>query len=328
MRAASLFLLFFASACTSLQFHNEELVSSEFVQQQQATKVTATFEVYASERRPLSSHDPLEFQAREDGVLMPSESQLESSCENHPVDLVILIDTSHSMYEAGLISLVKNMVRNLQKGLKAYPHKLEIRAFANDIGPVTSIENIPEKTDTSSGKNRWNCLYHALGQAMDKHPEGTFILFTDGADNYSQNHGIVSIRDIEKRIQENKLVVHATGFANVGKESDLEGISGRSALARLARNGRFIQANLESKNGKPAKDDEVSTQEKILAAIVSKIRATYTVSYYSPHLSGQHKVSIEGKWKKKKGRSKDLLWGEKVGEDVDGPQEPTAAQPD
>lgn len=288
--------LLFASACSNLQFKDAEIVTSEFDATQGATKVTARFEVYDSSGQPMNGLSVASFQAREDGVLIPSESLASASSELHAVDLIVLIDDSRSMYEDGSMAQVKTAVSSLVEGLQGHPHKLHVMSFANDVQILNSVEAISDESDAADGNKRWTSLYFALRTAVQAHPKGVFVLFTDGADNYSHNHGIHSIQELTTSIKAENLRVYAAAFGNIDGEFDRQGISGGSALARLTMNGRLHRAT------------ESDSLGSILDDIIANIRATYTFTYFSPNMSGEHKLVIDAKHDKKKGRSPDLKW--------------------
>jgi hypothetical protein len=296
MRSFLLLPILLVSACSNLQFQDAEIISSEFDQTQAATKVTARFEVYDSSGQPMNGLSVASFQAREDGVLIPSESLASASSELHNVDLVVLVDDSRSMYEDGSITAVKTAVQTLVEGLQGHPHQLHLMSFANDVKPLSGVDGIADEFDATDSEKRWTALYFALRSAIESNPDGVFVIFTDGADNYSQNHGINSIQELTANIQENGIRVYAAAFGNIDSEYDREGISGGSALARLTMNGKLHRATEEDALG-PILDD-----------IIANIRATYTFTYFSPNRSGEHDLIINASHDKKKGRSPDMKW--------------------
>ncbi|MHC5062594.1 MAG: vWA domain-containing protein [Planctomycetota bacterium] len=291
--------LIFATACSSLEFKDAEIVSSEFDAAQGATKVTARFEVYDSDGQPMNGLSVASFRAREDGVLIPSESLASASSELHAVDLIVLIDDSRSMYEDGSIAQVKSAVNSLVEGLQGHPHQLHVMSFANEIQKLDSVAAISDEFDAGDTKKRWTALYFALQTAIEAHPKGVFVVFTNGADNYSHNHGINSLQELTSTIQEENIRLYAAAFGNIDAEYDRQGITGGSALAQLSMNGRMHRATEEDSLG------------PILNDIIGNIRATYTFTYYSPNMSGEHNLVINANHDKKKGRSPDLKWQSK-----------------
>ena len=68
-------------------------------------------------------------------------------------------------------------------------------SFANEVQKLDSVSAIPDEFNAANTQKRWTALYFALRTAIEAHPDAVFVIFTDGADNYSHNHGISSIQD-------------------------------------------------------------------------------------------------------------------------------------
>ncbi len=205
------------------------------------------------------------------------------------LEIALLLDDSKSMYEASGGADAPNAVVALKNAAAAFMEELHsntrarfkfhIYRFANTVSSIASLDEIPD-----TYKNRaehFTSLYHAVLDVSRKHPQSILVLFSDGADNYSQNHGVADLASLSREIRRRRIAVHAVGFGNLEGEYDRKGNSAKKALRQIAQRGSLRFA------------DNSSRFHAIFGEIAKRITAIYTLTYFSPNLSGTHSLLIK-----------------------------------
>ncbi|MEM7164744.1 MAG: hypothetical protein AAF581_04730 [Planctomycetota bacterium] len=306
-RVSALALLFLvvATGCQQLHFRKSQLVSTTYDAQEQSTRVRMQFTVLDNEGIPVNNLTQNNFTIWEDGVLATSESVAVAAGDLATLGITILVDASKSMYDASLTGEGSNAVVEVKNGVRRFverlhghgPYDFVFYRFAVDVGSLANIDGLPDTYTPSDGlSGRWTSLYHGVTEAIRNHPDNIIVLFSDGADNYSQNHGGVTLATVEELIDAHETVVYSIGSGNVAQEFDRAGVSGMDALERLSTNGSVRLAT---------QDDTMSS---LFANVENHITAVYTCDYYSPNLSGQHTLQIGVALDDRYGVSDDLLF--------------------
>jgi serine protease Do len=279
--------LFIITGCgAGLRFVNAHIVSALPDEATQSTRVSMSFEVWDGEAQ-LTGLSREAFTVYEDGNPATSESMNQAGTEEHRVPVVLLLDVSRSMYQANAVAALKAAADRFTSVLGQNGFAVTTYRFASQIQPMTSIAEIPDTFDEAGGE-RWTSLYAAINRGMNEQQNAIVVVFSDGADNYSQNHGVENLGQIEAQVLPVELggsgslrVVHTIGFGNVGQESDRQGVRGGDALQRLARNGSFHFA------------EQPGALDAVFQDVASRIRNVYVFDYYSPNRSGVHTLQLE-----------------------------------
>ncbi len=109
--------------------------------------------------------------------------------------MVLVLDTSLSMYQAGAIGSLKAEASDFVKDLSANGFDVQVIRFASKMNLSASVDAIPDEfTDAA---DRWTSLSAALNMAFTTSPNAVVVAFSDGADNYSQNHGVSGLDALE-----------------------------------------------------------------------------------------------------------------------------------
>lgn len=294
-RFESLSLLLFAlTSCSSMEFRELGVVAHEYDETSKATHVTVAFEVWDKDL-PVQDLDPADIQIFEDGVKATSESLASASPEIIRLPVTLLIDTSYSMYAADAVPAIKESAAKFVAALHEDGYVVHIMRFSSEAEVMESVDAIPDEMDPASGENRWTSLYRAIEIALEADPLSILVVFSDGADNYSQNRGIAGLLEVERMILEGNRQVHAIGFGDVRNEYDRMGVRGLTALRRLAVNGSFQFAEREDHF------------EEVFDFIARRMRSVYTLDYYSPNLSGNHVVVIQANAGRRSARSEPIM---------------------
>ena len=125
----------------------------------------------------------------------------------------------------------------------------------------------------------------------------TIVLFSDGADNYSQNHGLDGVEDLARVVEAAHIRVNAIAFGNVAEEYDRAGVPGMEALRRITAAGSLRDAH------------EPEALEDAFQAIADHMLATYTFDYYSPNLTGEHTLRMRVTEGDREGFSPEFRFG-------------------
>jgi hypothetical protein len=255
----------------------------------QAAKVALRFEVIGPDGKPMTHLGRHSFAIYEDGVRSTSEALAYATGEAATIDVALLLDDSRSMYEAPGTKGTPNAVVALKQAAAGFMQELEsnprarfrpqLYRFANSVEPIASLDEIPDHY-VERGEH-FTSLYHAIAEAARRHPRGIIVVFSDGADNYSQNHGTVSLDMLLRQLRDTGTPVHAIGFGDLRREYDRHGIQGERALRRIAQSGSIRLAS------------DPERFRGIFREIADRITAIYTLTYYSPNLSGRHSLVIK-----------------------------------
>lgn len=267
------------------EVRNLQVVSTVHDTKSKSTRVLLSFEVWNDgeqvEDLPVSA-----FQVFEDGQAATSESLSEASTGQTRVPVALLLDTSLSMYEAGAIASLKSAAATFRDSLEKSGYEVHAYSFATEVKALEQIEDIPDEFDDEAG--RWTSLYAALRDAFANHQPGIVVVFSDGADNYSQNHGVPGldavaafVRPPEEGGNGREETVHAIAFGNASTERDKAGVPAMRALTVLSRNG--------SLNTAASKDAFVG----IFDDVASRLRNVHLLEYFSPSITGSHSIEVE-----------------------------------
>lgn len=264
----------------------------------QSTKVSLTFEVWDGDEQ-LTNLSRESFTVYEDGHPATSESLNEAGTTERRTPVVLLLDTSLSMYQANAIVDLKKAAARFAASLEDNGFDVTVYRFASKVEQVADIGMIPDRFDEAVGE-RWTSLYAAISYGFSRHQDAMLVVFSDGADNYSQNLGIQGLRNIEGWVlpggKGGERVLHAIGFGNVKGEKDRQGISAIEALKRLARNGAFHYA------------EQSGAFDKVFDDVARRIRNIYVYDYFSPNLSGTHVLVIEVQTQGRKARTRNVTF--------------------
>ena len=276
--------------CRHLEFRNTRVVDASYDSRRQATRVTLQFQVTDEDGRPLRGGHALRFSAFEDDREATSESLQSRTATAERIPAVLLIDTSKSMYDAPGSTTTRNAVMDVKAAAKSFLAQIEeahpgiyewhTYRFSNEVVKLASVDRIAEVFQDQQ-RSRWTALYFALFTALRRHPKAVIVLFSDGADNYSQNYGIENVDDLARLLREKKRVVHAVGFADVVSEKDRRGVLGSDALEQLTPFGSVHYA------------DKVGSLSAAFEGIAEQILTTYTYEYYSPNLTDRHDIRLQ-----------------------------------
>lgn len=283
-----------AWSCRSLEFQNVRVVEQGMDQETRSYRIRLQFELMDGHGLPVQADDDPTFWVLEDGVPCTSESvrTIEQTRIYRPV--VLLLDTSASMSES---------LPELRDSALAFVAKLRIQGFENihvyrfartteEVDEVRSIE----AAYVTKPDERWTSLYHSVTEVVKQNPDGVIVLFSDGADNYSQNFGVSGVEEVEDLIEARGQQVHAIGCGAVGKERDRQGVNGATALRRIARNGTYHYI------------ESVEALNSVFDYIADRLQSIYSLEYYSPNLTGTHELVVRAKKGYQKGESKPITF--------------------
>ncbi len=269
-----------------LRFEREAVLGAVTDAKTQSARVSLTFEVWDGENQ-LTNLSKESFRVFEDGQPATSESISEAANAERRVPVVLLLDTSLSMYQANAMGALKTAAKRFVDELSKNGFEVTVFRFASKIEKVDSIDAIPDKFDEEGGE-RWTSLYAAVAQGMAFRDDAILVVFSDGADNYSQNHGVAGLGQVQSYVLPREQggsgsmrVAHTIGFGNVRSERDRQGIAGGDALQRLANNGSFHFAG------------QSGALDTVFQDVANRIRNVYVFDYFSPNLSGTHSVVVE-----------------------------------
>jgi len=282
-------LALFSTACGGggLQITRASVLGASYDEPTKSTRVRLTFEVWDGQQQ-LTTLPRESFSIYEDGRPATSESLNEANTQEKRVPVVLLLDTSLSMYQANAVGALKRAAIAFARGLESSGFQVTTYRFAGEIQRVNRIEEIPETFDPATG-DRWTSLYAAVGEGFADE-EAIVVVFSDGADNYSQNKGVEGLGEIEQHVLPAELggtgeqrVVHTIAFGNVATESDVQGVPAQQALARLSRNGTSQYAQ------------DPGAFERVFQDVANRIRNVYVYEYFSPNLQGTHTIVVEAR---------------------------------
>lgn len=289
----ALFALTSLASCSSLRFEEFEVLETSYDPASRGTRMAVRFEVWEGDL-PVQGLGEDDIVVYEDGVRATSESFDAARPETIRLPITLLIDTSRSMYTGGAIGPIKRAAQEFVDDLRSSGYDVRIFRFATDVARLGDVSEIPDGLDQLPEGQRWTSLYAAVQQALALGPEDIVVVFSDGADNYSQNHGVSGLDEVLDSIDSGDRQVHTIGFGEVRREYDRDGVRGLTALRRLGRNGTYQFA-----------EDEESFRS-VFEYIADRMRSVYTYEYVSPNLEGTHELVVEARHGRKKGRSKAI----------------------
>ncbi len=305
-RLAVLLPLLVSASCAGLRFKNLEAypVTGARAASFGATPIALRFEVLDANGHPLTHLSKRNFAVFEDGVRSTSEAVAEAIGDVTDIDVTLLLDDSRSMYEAkgtpgtaNAVVALKNAAQGFMEEMRSNTRarfRFHLFRFANTVEEIDSLDLIPDRY-VDRGQH-FTSLYHAILEASRSYPRSILVLFSDGADNYSQNHGIKSLSRLSSEIESRRIAVHAIGFGNLDREFDRKGIPAKKALRAIARYGSLRYAA-----------DSARFRE-IFQDIGRRITAIYTLTYYSPNRSGRHSLVLRVDDGRRKGESRPLFF--------------------
>jgi hypothetical protein len=272
--------------CNGLHFRQAAVVGAVADTKEKATRVSVSFEVWDGDQQltglPLSA-----FTVYEDGQAATSESLNDSKRSEVRVPVVLLLDTSYSMYQANAVAGLKQAAKRFTEDLTKNGFEVDVFRFATTIEAVDAIDAIPETFDDEGGE-RWTSLYAAVSRGFTHRGEGIVVIFSDGADNYSANHQIAGLHEVENEVLPParggtgaQRVVHTIAFGNFAQERDKTGIPAMEALERLSANGTIHHAV------------DAGALDTVFQDVAARIRNVYVFEYLSPNLDGTHTLRIE-----------------------------------
>jgi len=304
-----------SAGCNDLHIRKASITSAKPNKAKDAMQVSLTFQVWQGDAQ-LNGLGKDAFTVYEDGQPATSESLNDAKPDEVKLPVILLLDTSYSMYMAKAVGNLKAAAQQFTMTLKDKGYDVSVFRFANKIEPVKEISSISEDFDPETGE-RFTSLYAAVEKGFAHRSDAVIVVFSDGADNYSQNHGVTTIAEIEKDVlaaedggSGQQRVVHAIAFGDFQNERDKQGIPAFEGLQRLALNGSFSAA------------DKSGALERVFQDVASRIRNFYTFEYISPNLSGVHTIEIEVKTGGDAARSKPMSFGDAMG--TGRPKPPTS----
>lgn len=284
----------FAGACKSLEFQNVEVVDQGLEEATQSYRLDLQFELLDGDGLPVQQDDDPTFQVFEDGVPSTSESIRVLQQERIYRPVVLLLDTSESM-GAGLPKLLESAAEFIETlGHRGFVN-VEIYQFARTVNKAEDIASV-EASYLIRPDERWTSLYYAVREVVQWHPGSVFVVFSDGADNYSQNFGVTGLDEITDMIEVGGLQVHTIGCGSVRNEMDRNGVNGNHALREIARNGTYQYV------------ETVDGLDSVFDYISGRLQNIYSLEYHSPNLSGVHELVIRAEKGRQGGESEPLLF--------------------
>lgn len=289
--------------CGGLQIRNESVVRTA-PDPQGGTRVHVTFEVWEGDTMvhglPVSA-----FKVYEDGQPATSESINDGGRDDIRPPVVLVLDTSYSMYQARAIPDLKRAASKFQETLAQNGFEVFVYRFANRIEPVHDIAAIPESFDDQAGE-RFTSLYAAVMTGFEFSDDAVVVAFSDGADNYSQNYiqvpngeGVLDVVEgfIEPKGhlgEDRKRVVHTIALGEFEKERDRDGVEAGDALDRISKNGTVTTAS------------NPGALDAVFAKVAERIRSIYIVEFLSPSAGGVHSIQLEVSHDRRKAKSREL----------------------
>ncbi len=280
-RLSALLLLSLSSGCTSLEFRNLEVLEQGLDDETQSYRLQLRFELLDGDGLPVQDDDEPRFVVKEDGVPSTSESIRTVEQERVFRPVVLLLDTSLSMQ--GDLPGLRDAASTFVDRLAAQGFQdVRVYRFARTLGEVEDVRDL-EAAFLATPAERWTALYDAVHQVLDRHPDSVLVVFSDGADNYSQNFEVGDLEQLTSRIEAGGHQVHAIGCGAVKAERDRNGVGGQRALRRIARNGTYRYV------------ETVDGLDDVFEFIADRLQSIFTLEYFSPNLSGQHELVLKAK---------------------------------
>lgn len=204
-----------------------------------------------------------------------------ANLEENPIDVALVLDTSVSMEQDGALGVLKRSASEFVRSLGSRQFDFHVYQFATAVERLESVDDI----DPVTASGRWTSLYAAIAQAVRENPGATVVVFTDGADNYSQqaSHGpfrIEGVARLETLVRSTGTPIHVIGLGNFDTYRDSSRVSSTDAMRRLAQFGSF---------GTTARLDDLPA---VFRGVADRIAKTYYVDYLSQHTQGRRELGI------------------------------------
>jgi hypothetical protein len=267
-------------ACGGPEIRNLRVLDSGYDEAEKATRVRLSFEVWDGDEQ-ITDLRSGSFAVYEDGQPSSNESLTDSQATTTKPPVVLVLDTSYSMYLAAGIDPLKRAAQSFVDQLSQKGFDVRLYAFAATARRIADPGAIPNEFAEGKGGERWTALYHAVNTAFSEEPAAVYVVFSDGADNYSHNYGIGSFEALHGRAVSESKVVHVVTFGNVKNEKDRNGLDAYQALQQLAERGSFHEAA------------GADAFRSVFADVASRIRKPYLLDYLSPSLAGTHGLELE-----------------------------------
>jgi hypothetical protein len=271
--------------CSSLRFRKVSVLGAVTDPRSQSTRVSIAFEVWNGNEQ-LTKLSAQAFAVYEDGRAAPNEALKEARTSERRMPVVLLLDTGAGLHRSGAVAELKRAASRFVSQLTGDGFHVTTYRFATQIDPVSDISAIAESFD--AGGSSSTSLYAAIGGAFAKHPDAIVVAFSAAADDHSQNHRVAGLSVVEDKVLPEDLggtgderVLHAVGFGSVAQERDRQGVPGKQALERLARNGSYAFAR------------DKSALDAAFADVAQRIQRLRIYDYYSSHVGGRHDLVIE-----------------------------------
>lgn len=312
-------LALLASGCgAGLHFRRAHVLGSHYDEATKAQKVKVSFEVWNDDVQ-LTQLSRESFSVSEDRQPATSESLNDAANAEVKVPLILVLDTSLSMYQANAVGALKAAAQKFISSIEARGFQVSVLRFASTIERVPGVPAVADTFDQGGGE-RWTSLYAAVQQAMSMRRDAVIVVFSDGADNYSQNHGVPGADAILSRVRPademgtgEERVVHTIGFGNVASERDKEGRAAVEVLQELARNGSFHLAA------------DSRAFDAIFDDVARRIRNVYIYEYFSPNLNGTHELVVHVRVGDATASTMPMFFGEGIGRDLNAWVKPDGA---
>jgi len=287
-------LVLTTGACHSLEFQNVRIVDQGPDEETRSYRVQLQFELLDGDGLPVQPDDRPAFWVYEDGVPCTSESIRMVEQQRVYRNVVLVLDTSASMGDS-LPELRDAALRFSAKLRRQGFASPRVYRFARTFQAVDDVQTI-EAAYLEKPDERWTSLYYSLREIIQEQPDSVFVVFSDGADNYSQNFEVSGVDEVVDLIEARSLQVHAIGCGDVKKEQDRNGVNGARALRRMARNGTYQYV------------EGVESLDKVFEYIADRLQSIVSLEYYSPNLSGEHELVVRAKRGRQRGESEPLTF--------------------
>ena len=307
-------LPFILQSCASdLEFRHLTHLETRHVQEAAGTEVVVRFEIVDEDGDSIQGLLPEHFTAFEDGVPASSESLSIPREGTARVPVAFLLDQSQSVFEPSAQERMGAAARSLLAKLREFEaFEPKVYAFARELQEITGPGELHTASTRLAADERWTALYHSIYTLLREDPHTVFVIFSDGADNYSENLGKWRLSELEKQLWKHGTAIYAVASQTSDAEFDRRGVPAREALRRLAVHGSTHEL-----------EDAGSLQE-LEQALLNHLRSVYTYTFRSPHLSGTHTLELEVDAPAGSGRSAKVTFQGLAGPDFRPPYRPGA----
>lgn len=272
-------VIFMTGCAMPFELRDYRVLDVSFDEESQSTKVRVAFEIWDL-NGPVTDLTEDDFSAFEDGQESTSESFDAAQAVETKVEVALVLDTSSSMYDADAIAALKASASSFVADLRTGGFDVSAYRFGRTIARIDSVSQIPDTAEGNPQDERWTSLYYAINEIAKMSPDAIIVVFSDGADNYSENFDVDN-RSVMRRLERTGQTVHVIGYGNVAEQRDRKGLEAGRALRGLARSGTYYYA---------ASAEEFA---EIFSAVSESIRQLYIYDYFSPSLTGTHTLQVK-----------------------------------